>query len=139
MRVAVDGILSRDGKILLIKRAGRTFHNFWALPGGMVEEGELIETALAREMAEELGVQIEPIAILGAYSTKDRDPRQHTISIVFICNYTGEPKAGDDAGDCRSFELKEIEDLQLAFDHRQILSNYFAWLKNRSTYWSTKK
>ena len=74
MRFAVDGILQREGKILLIKRAGNTFHNYWALPGGIVEEGETVEEALTREMLEELGVEVTLKEILGVYSKPNRDP-----------------------------------------------------------------
>ena len=138
MRYAVDGILVKEGKIALIRRGGRTFHNHWALPGGMLEEGERVETTLAREMQEELGVSIEAKEILGVYSEKDRDPRQHTISVVFICEYKGKLVAGDDAKAYSEFSLEEALQLELAFDHKKILEDYKKWLEKKETFWSSK-
>ena len=138
MRYAVDGILIRNRKIALIRRGGRTFHDYWALPGGMLEEGEMVETTLAREMKEELGVNVKAEEILGVYSQKDRDPRQHTISVVFICSYEGELKAGDDAVHFDEFTIEEALTLDLAFDHKKILEDYLKWQKEKQTFWSSK-
>jgi len=136
--LAVDGILFREGEVLLIRRAGRTFHNYWALPGGRVEEGETVEEALIREIKEEVGVNAIPAAILGVYSNPERDPRGHTISIVFICNFSGEPSAGSDAAMCQLVSLSKALTLPLAFDHHQILTNFKRWLTTKETFWSTK-
>ncbi len=139
MRFTVDGILQKEGKILLIKRAGRTFHNYWALPGGIVEEGETVEEALTREMIEEVGVEVTLLDILGVYSKPNRDPREHTISVVFICEYSGKPEAGDDAATYGEFPIGMVPELELAFDHKEIIWDYKKWLKEKGTYWSTKK
>ncbi|MBN1329199.1 MAG: NUDIX hydrolase [Candidatus Heimdallarchaeota archaeon] len=138
MRFATDGILFKNGKILLIRRAGHTFHNFWALPGGILEEGETIEQALVREMLEELGVTAYPLEILGVYSKPERDPREQTISVVFICDYDGLPQAADDAAAFGEFSLTEIELLELAFDHAKILFDFKKWLHKQETFWSSK-
>ncbi|MEA2070275.1 MAG: NUDIX hydrolase [Asgard group archaeon] len=136
--IAADGILVRDDKIILIKRAGRTFHDYWALPGGFLEEGEPIEETLKREMHEELSVAIDPVAILGVYSAPDRDPRGHTLSVVFICNFFGEPQACDDAGAFDFFTVAEALSSQIAFDHRLILEDFRQWRLSKGTFWSNK-
>jgi len=136
--LAVDGILYRDETVVLIRRAGRTFHGSWALPGGRVEENELVESALRREMLEEVGVGVEPQGILGVYSAPERDPRGHTISVVFICDYQGKLAAGSDAATCQAFSLEEALTLPLAFDHHQILADFQQWLKQPETFWSSK-
>ena len=138
MRIAVDGILYNEGKVILIKRKGRTFHDFWALPGGMVEEGEMIEEALKREMKEELSVEVIPKDILGVYSEPKRDPRQHTISVVFICEFKEGLLAGDDAAEWGNFELNEALEIDLAFDHKKILKDFQNWLRMKGTFWSSK-
>jgi ADP-ribose pyrophosphatase YjhB (NUDIX family) len=136
MNNAVDGILYQNGKIILIQRAGETFHKYFALPGGFVDENERVEDALHREMLEELGVSVEPIAILGVYSDKRRDPRGHVISTVFVCNYSGKPRAGDDAAAYQIMTLDQALGKQLAFDHKIILNDFKKWLKIKGTYWS---
>ena len=138
MKNAADGLLYRENKIVLIKRGGKTFHNYWALPGGLHDEGETIEETLVREMKEELGVDAKPIAILGVYSDKHRDPRGQTISTVFICDYSGELQAGDDAASHQCFTLSAALRLELAFDHQLILQDFQRWLEQKETFWSSK-
>lgn len=136
---AADGLLISDnGKIVLILRKGETFHDFWALPGGAVEEDETIEEALIREMKEETGVKVKPKEILGIFSDPDRDPRGRVISTVFICNYEGILKAGSDAGRIITCTIEEALNMQLAFDHHFILQCYQQWLKQKGTFWSKK-
>lgn len=137
---AVDGIIRKeDGLIILIRRKGETYHDFWALPGGAVEEYETVEEALVREMKEETGLIVIPIEVLGVFSAVDRDPRGRVISTVFICDYEGELKAGSDAGEAIICPLEEALGFNLAFDHNLILSCYRLWLKQKNTFWSTKK
>ena len=138
MRYAVDGILYKDNKIVLIKRKGRTYHGYWALPGGILEEGEKVEETLVREMQEELNIKAKPLEILGVYSEKDRDPREHTISVVFICEFEGELIAGDDAADYGEFSIEELLTIELAFDHGKILEDFVKWIESKGTYWSSK-
>ena len=115
--------------VVLIKRANPPFG--WALPGGFVDYGETCERAAVREMKEETGLDVTLTGLLGVYSDPDRDPRQHTMSVV----YTGVPEdpdallAGDDAAEARVFPLGEWPDL--AFDHAQILADYVAARRDR--------
>lgn len=56
----------------------------WALPGGFVDYGETVEQAAVREAAEETSLAVELVHLLGVYSDPARDPRQHTLSVVFV-------------------------------------------------------
>jgi 8-oxo-dGTP diphosphatase len=58
------------------------------------------------------------------YSDPGRDPRKHTVSVVFIAAAQGTPVAGDDAASVQLFSRGTLPSL-IAFDHRQILSDYF--------------
>ncbi|MFX0185686.1 MAG: NUDIX domain-containing protein [Candidatus Hodarchaeota archaeon] len=139
MVLAADGILKgKDGKIILIKRIGKIFKGYWAIPGGTVELNETVEEALIREMWEETGVTVTPTDILGVFSAVDRDPRGRVISTVFICTYQGTPKPGSDAGEIKNCTIEEALNLELAFDHNQILKSYQRWLTQRGSYWSNK-
>ena len=136
---AADGILTREnGEIVLILRRGVTYTGYWALPGGTVDEGETIEEALIREMKEEVGVDVEPMDILGVFSDPERDPRGRVISTVFICNYKGNLEAGSDAGSVILCTVEEALKKNLAFDHNFILQCYQQWLKMKGTFWSKK-
>lgn len=96
----------------------------WALPGGFVDYGESVEVAARREAEEETGLQVELIEQFQVYSDPNRDPRQHTMSVVFLATATAEPKAGDDAKEVGVFESWHIP-ANLCFDHGKILRDYW--------------
>ncbi len=109
--------------IVLIERRNEPYG--WAIPGGFVDYGESIETAAIREAKEEVSLNVELIEQFHVYSHPERDPRQHTIAIVFIANATGEPSAADDAKNLGIFNQWEMPK-NLCFDHNQIMKDY--WL-----------
>jgi ADP-ribose pyrophosphatase YjhB (NUDIX family) len=120
----VDIIIALEDKgIILIKRAKEPFG--WAIPGGFVDYGESLEDAARREAREETSLTVELIGQFAAYSAPDRDPRHHTISVVFLARAQGKPEARDDALEVGVF-TKENLPSPLAFDHEQILADYFA-------------
>lgn len=107
--------------ILLIERLNPPAG--WAIPGGFVDYGESVEAAAIREAHEEVGLQIDLLEQFQVYSAPDRDPRQHTLSVVFLATATGEPQAGDDAKHVAIFEPWQLP-TNLCFDHDRILRDY---------------
>jgi len=121
-KLTVDGVVIKDKKILLIKRKKQPFKGKWALPGGFVEYGEKTEDATVREVLEETGLKTKISHLVGVYSDPDRDPRGHTITVVYlleICN--GSLKSGDDVSDVKFFDLNHLPDL--SFDHYDIIKD----------------
>ena len=110
--------------IILIERHNPPYG--WAIPGGFIDYGELAELAARREAEEEIGLQVELIEQFHVYSDPNRDPRQHTLSVVFIATATGEPKAGDDAKGVGIFESWRVP-TNLCFDHDRILRDYWRY------------
>lgn len=106
----------------------------WALPGGFVEYGELVEDAAKREAQEETSLRISLNGLLGVYSDPARDSRQHTISTVFIgaAENPKAIKAGDDAAEARFFALGELPE-RIAFDHAKIIADFRLFLDKRQT------
>ena len=80
----IDVVLQQGSDILLIKRKNPPFKDHLALPGGFVITGESVEDAAKRKALEETSLEIEPIDILGVYSDPKRDPRTHTMTVVFV-------------------------------------------------------
>ena len=64
-QLAVSGAIFRDGKILLVRRARSPGNGFYSLPGGRVEFGESLHTALHREVDEETGLRIDILGFAG--------------------------------------------------------------------------
>ncbi|MCX7895048.1 MAG: NUDIX hydrolase [Thermoanaerobaculum sp.] len=122
-KLTVDAVVlhPRQG-VLLVQRKFPPFAGYWALPGGFVETGESCEEAVVREVFEETGVRVRVVALLGVYSQPGRDPRGHTVSVVYLCQpLTGQPQGGDDASRAQFFP--ELGAVPLAFDHGQILAD----------------
>src|SRR4030042_501652 len=81
--------------IILIKRKNPP--EGWALPGGFVDYGETLESAALRETKEETDLNVKLLRQFHSYSDPERDPRHHTVTIVFIAKAKGNARAGDDA------------------------------------------
>ncbi|GFK96034.1 Bifunctional NMN adenylyltransferase/Nudix hydrolase [Fundidesulfovibrio magnetotacticus] len=97
----------------------------WALPGGFVDYGESVERAAVREAREETGLDVELTGLLGVYSDPRRDPRQHTLSVVFTALPEDMARlgAGDDAKRAAVFGLDALP-APLCFDHALILEDF---------------
>lgn len=119
----VDIIIELDtGGIILIRRKNPP--PGWALPGGFVDYGESLEEAALREAREETSLEVRLLRQFHTYSRPDRDPRRHTVSTVFIARADGRPRAADDAAALGVF-TRETLPSPLAFDHAEILDDYF--------------
>lgn len=114
--------------IVLIERMNEPYG--WALPGGFVDVGESLAAAAVREAREETGLDVELEALIGCYSAPGRDPRGHTVSVVFAARAGGEPKAADDAKDWRAIDPAAPP--ELAFDHAVILADYLDYRRDGS-------
>lgn len=116
-------IYTPEHGVVIIRRANAPLG--YALPGGFIDEGECAEAAAVREMREETGLDVELTGVLGVYSRPDRDPRLHTLTVVF----TGRPRnpealqAGDDAAQAAFYQLDNLP-RPLVFDHAQILADF---------------
>jgi 8-oxo-dGTP diphosphatase len=123
--LTVDAVITaEDDKIIFIRRKNPPYQGSWALPGGFVEYGETVEEAVLREVKEETGISIEIQELLGVYSHLERDPRGHMITVCFLALKTeGDLKADTDAAEVSSFTVHEALEMDLAFDHHEILKD----------------
>ncbi len=122
----VDTVILLPGdRVVLVERKNPP--HGWALPGGFVDEGEMLEAAAVREAREETGLEVSLLEQFHAYSDPRRDPRKHTISTVFIGRASGEPVGGDDAAQARAFSW-DLLPPDVVFDHDQILADVRRYL-----------
>ena len=122
-RLTVDAFVEdRRGKVLLVRRGRPPFLGSWALPGGFCEYGETTEECCTRETKEETGVAVRVGRLLGVYSDPKRDPRGHTVTVVYAARpMRGRARGSDDAAEARWFSKKELAGLDYAFDHGEII------------------
>ena len=125
-RISVDIIIKYKSGIVLIKRKNPPLG--WAIPGGFVEYGESLEHAAIREAKEETNLDVRLLKQLHAYSDPERDPRGHTISVVFLADGNGVLKSGDDAEHAEVFQTDNLPDM--VFDHSKIISDSMPFLKD---------
>jgi len=121
-----DVVIYTAGRgIVLVERA-KPPHG-WALPGGFIEYGESAESAAVREAREETGLDVQLTGLLGVYSKPGRDPRHHTLTVVYTA-VTMNPdalEAGDDAAKAVFYPLDGLPQ-NIAFDHGQIIADFIS-------------
>ncbi len=113
--------------VVLVERANAP--HGWALPGGFVDAGESVPAAAVREAREETGLDVVLTGLVGVYSDPGRDPRFHTMSVVYSAQARDPAclRAGDDAARARFWPLDGLP-APLAFDHADILGDFVAAL-----------
>jgi 8-oxo-dGTP diphosphatase len=117
-------LAGHPGTLVFIERKNEP--TGFALPGGFVDEGELVADAARREAKEETGLDVELVELFHVYSDPKRDPRKHTVSTVFIVRASGTPKGGDDAARCLVCAPDALPGT-LVFDHPTIVADYVTY------------
>lgn len=124
---ATIGVVFRQGRVLLVRRANPPDAGKWGFPGGKIEWGESIEQAAEREIQEETGVTVVAGKVFTAVDCFDRQNGEllrHFILVAVLCDWiSGEPAAADDALEARWFSPEEYErsDLAMSLDVREVI------------------
>ena len=119
---AVEGLLERDGRVLLGRRAIEPRLGYWDMPGGFLEEGEEPLAGLRREFREETGLDVAPREWLGTHLEPYGD--HFVLGQTWLVGGDGEPRAADDVAELRFFGPDELPD-EMAFAHQDELLS--AW------------
>ncbi len=126
--VGVGAVIVERGRVLLVRRGQPPLKDRWSLPGGVVELGETVREAAAREAREETGLHVEVMQLLGVFDRVIRDDagrtQYHYVLVDFLCHKAGgELKAAGDALDARWFARDELAALQLAADTQKLIED----------------
>lgn len=140
--ILVFSMIDKKLHILLIKRKGHPYKDYWAIPGGFVGINESVEDAAYRELKEETNIDNAYLEQLYTFGNPNRDPRMRVISVAYIALVSAskmKESAGDDASEVCWFpvndllEQLETEDI-LAFDHEEILHTAISRLRGKIHY-----
>jgi ADP-ribose pyrophosphatase YjhB (NUDIX family) len=115
---AVEGLLERDGRVLLSKRGIDPRRGYWDLPGGFLEEGEEPLAGLRREFREETGLEVEPVEWLGTHL--EPYDNYFVLGLTWLVNADGDPLPADDVEELAWFGPGELPG-EMAFAHQDEL------------------
>jgi 8-oxo-dGTP diphosphatase len=140
IKVSVDAVVfgydqEHGISLLLIKRRYDPFQKMWALPGGLVLNGESIDDAVNREVKEEAGIDVNYLEQLYTFGAHDRDPRNQVVSVAYfglVRPKDFQLSAQTDAEDVAGFSIKKLP--RLAFDHKKIIDMALKRLRGKITY-----
>jgi 8-oxo-dGTP diphosphatase len=144
--VGVGGVVIDSMRALLIRRGGPPLEGQWSIPGGMLELGETLEQGVARELAEETGLEVKVIEIIEVFerifpappkadgSPGDASrPQYHFVILDYLCELRGGTLcAGSDAMDFAWAREDELVKFDLTVAATRVLRKAFARVRERA-------
>ena len=119
-KIAATCVIERGGKVLLVRRGNQPGYGLWSMPGGYVDRGEVVEAAAAREVLEEVSLEVEVGPLIGLFSEEGHP----VVVAAFIAREIGgELKAGDEALAVGFFPPDQLPDMAFPRD-RAILARW---------------
>jgi 8-oxo-dGTP diphosphatase len=128
--LAVSAAAVRDGHLLVVRRTRAPAEGLFTLPGGVVEAGETLIEAVTREVCEETGVVIEPVALAGhrevIVRAADGRVERHFVILAFAARWvSGEPVLNDEIAEARWVRRSEIAGLRTTEGLTEIVAAAF--------------
>ena len=125
-------------KVLIVERNEYPYKDYWALPGGFVDlkKDSNINATARRKLVSKTGVDAPLLEQVSTIGNAHRDPRHWSITTLYMALIPYAPTAEfiEAVNDARWFPIEEIEQLQLAFDHSELLQLARERLKNKTAY-----
>jgi ADP-ribose pyrophosphatase YjhB (NUDIX family) len=132
--IAASAVIIRGGKVLIVRRARNPGNGVYTLPGGVVETGETLTEAVTREVREETGLTIAPVALAGYREVimRDGDSRvsRHFVILSFAARWVaGEVSLNEELDDAHWLYPAEIAGLKTTEGVGEIVATAFARLE----------
>ena len=125
--IIASGLVEKDGKFLLMKDTLEDGKDYWIVPGGHVEFGETIETAVKSELKEETGLDISELNFLGFKEAIHTRHNYHTVIFFFLAKTSGENIVlGKEGSDARFFTREEMSGIDLVPSAKWLLENHLS-------------
>lgn len=132
--ILVNALVEKGGKLLIAQRSFEETHEpgKWTIPGGKVDQTagnvwNIIESTLAREVAEETGVIIKNDVLLIANNTFIRSTGHHVVALIFLCHWkSGKPQALEDTIDIKWIAENDVDKLDYPPNVRIYLQKGFS-------------
>lgn len=124
--LGVGSVIVSEGRVVLIRRGSNPDYGLWSIPGGLVEEGESLREACARESLEETGIIVdvkEPLEILDriVYDAEGR-VKYHFVIVDFRADpVDGELEASSDATEARYVKLEDLKNYEITETVKNLL------------------
>ena len=132
----MGALIFRRDSILLVERARSPLKGYWSLPGGVVELGEQLAHAIRREVLEETGLEVTPVAVVEIFERIMRDkegsPEYHYVLIDYLCKVKGgELKPSSDARRAEWVRRKDLPSLKMTEGTLPVIERAFERRKQR--------
>jgi ADP-ribose pyrophosphatase len=131
--VGVGTVTIKEGKILLVRRAFDPGAGKWSIPGGLVEVGEKLSEAAARETEEETGVKVQTLELINVFDMIDRDEHGKVKYHYVLVDFLAKPVGGEERTSCEVTDLKwltfeQAKTMDLTRTARKALEELFGGL-----------
>ncbi|HTC94868.1 MAG TPA: NUDIX hydrolase [Terriglobales bacterium] len=132
--VGVGAVIVADGQVVLVRRGREPLLGQWSIPGGVVEVGESLRQAAAREALEETGLEVEAAEVLEVFESivpgaelNAGKAQYHYVIIDFLCHTkSGELRAGGDALEARWVRRDQLAELKVSDSACKVIAKAFA-------------
>lgn len=134
--VSVGGVVIRDDRVALVQRRHPPLQGAWSLPGGVVDVGETLESAVAREVYEETGLVVDVGPVVEVLDRIHRDDHgrveYHYVIIDYLCAWReGELASASDAAAAQWVTVADLDHLRPSGDVRAVVIKALAQARAR--------
>jgi 8-oxo-dGTP diphosphatase len=135
--LGVGGVVIHRGRVLLVRRGHAPLKGKWSIPGGLVELGEKLQSAVRRELKEETGLVVEPVeivAVIDRIQRARRRVRYHFVIVDYYCRLKGgKLQPASDVSDARWLRPEGLSQFNLNALARRVILEAFRWARKKRT------